>query len=179
MIKSNEHIAELQRKHEIELEQQRQIYIDKHREEDHRQKLSEQLLQQNITFEFLRRLEEIDEKNRELDRLHHLTMEYQQASTADRYRYEDQERQNEKDLDEFFLKYNLTNTPRAILEDKILNLIRRFNLEHKTSLIKILYRENLLRTDCNESKISTCRLDLHDANLSGIQFGIKYQGRNF
>jgi hypothetical protein len=151
--------------------------MDEYRQEENLRHLVEQVSQRNLTYEFLQRIEDIEKNNRKEEREYQWEIEQQRVYIADKYRREDQDRQNENDFDEFFNKYNLTNTPRLILEQKILNLIRRFNIQQKSSLIKILYKENLLRKDCNNSNISPCYLDLKDADLNGIQLGKRGQSK--
>jgi len=177
LIKSNEHIAELQREHEINLERTREVHMDEYQQQDYLHHLSEQVFQRNLTYEFLQRIEELNKKNQEEERKSQWEIEQQRAYIVDKYRLEDQERQNENDLDDFLNKYNLTDTPRSVLEQKVLHLIRRFNIQYKSILIKILYKENLLLRNCNNSNISPCYLNLNDADLSGIQLGKKDQSK--
>ena len=179
MIKSNEHIAELQREHEIELEHKREILMEKHREQDHLHHLAEQVAQRNITYEFLQRVEDLSEKNREEEQSHQWALEQQRSSIADHYRREDQNRQGEYDLNKFFDTTDLHNTTRAILQRKILSLIRHLNPFHKTVLIKTLYEENLLHSQCNPNTTLACKLELVEADLSGLQLGKRGEGKCF
>jgi uncharacterized protein YjbI with pentapeptide repeats len=179
LIKSNEHIAQLQREHEIELEQKREILMEKDREQEHLHHLAEQVVQRNITYEFLQRMEELSEKNREEEQSHQWALEQQRASIADQYRREDQNRQGEYDLNKFFDKTDLHNSSRATLQRKILSLIRHLNPFHKTVLIKTLYEENLLHRQCNPNTTLACNLELAEADLSGLQLGKRDESKLF
>ena len=148
LIKSNEHIAELQREHEVQLEKTRQYQI-----------------------------EAANKRNQEAEQQYQWLMEQLRASILAKNRREDQVNQNEKDFYEFLHENNLLNTPHSILQEKVLSLIRRFGPFHKTLLIKQLYRENLLNKSCISINGSKCLLLLTGADLSGIELGKKDQSR--
>jgi uncharacterized protein with von Willebrand factor type A (vWA) domain len=141
--------------------------MNEYHQQDYLRHLSEQKLLQNLTYEFLQRTEESNRKSQEEDRQHQWFLEQQRASMIDKNRREDQERQNENDLDEFFSKTNLIDTPQSILEQKVLSLIRRFQPLHKSVLIKTLYKENLINKNCKNNNIS-CYLELGGADLTGL-----------
>ncbi|CAF1524978.1 unnamed protein product [Adineta ricciae] len=146
LIKSNEHIAELQREHEVQLEKTRQFQI-----------------------------EVANKRNREAEQQYQWLMEQRRVSILDKNRREDQINQNEKDFYEFLDQTNLLNAPHSILQEKVLSLIRRFDPFHKTLLIKQLYQENLLNKSCISINGSKCLLSLIGADLSGIELGKKDQ----
>ena len=177
MIKSNENLAELQRKHETELEQKREMMMEKDREQEHVDHIAEQNLQINLTSLFLRRMKEINEQNREEEQSYQWTLEEYRQSIADQYRREDLNRQGEHDLNQFFDKTDLHNTSRVILQRRILSLTRHLSRSHKALLIKNLYEEKLLNQECNFPTTLACRLDLKDADFSGIELGNKDKGK--
>lgn len=177
LVESNEQIAERQRAHEVELERARRLQMNEFREQDHLHHLSEQMSQRNLTYEFLERMQMLSEKVEEANRDSEFAIEDRRASVAEKYRREAQEDQNENDLNKFFDKNDLSNTPRTVLQRKVMSLIRRFNPLHKTLLIKTLYEEKLLHRNCDRSKTLPCYLELQGADLSELQLGKKVEGK--
>lgn len=176
MIESNENLAKLQRQHETQLEEKREIQLEKLREQEHLDHIANQIFQKNLTYRFLHRIEQINEQTQEEQQAHQWILEQHRQTIADQYRREDQHRQSEHDLYEFFDKTDLHNSTKASLQRKILSLTRSLTTSHKTILVKTLYEEKILHEQCNAGETLACKVDLTGADFSGIQLGKSNEG---
>ena len=145
--------------------------MQKYHEEEHLDHVADRVVQGNLTSQFLQRMEELDDKNRQEEQRYQWALEEYRQAISDQYRREDQNRQSEHDLNEFFDKTDLQNSPKTTLQRKILSLTRYLNPFHKALLIKTLYQEKLLSNQCDGTGTSPCKLDLTGADFSGIQLG--------
>jgi hypothetical protein len=107
----------------------------------------------------------------EEERQHQWEIEERQSRIVDEYRRQDRTREDERELDAFLDKYNLSSVPVPILKQRVMSMLGHFGIPHKSLLIKILYEAKLLGNYDNGSSERT--LSLSDADLSGIQMGNK------
>ncbi|CAF1576090.1 unnamed protein product [Rotaria magnacalcarata] len=193
-IQSNEHIAQLQRDHEqlllkqqqstqsnftLELTKRAENFSGKKREEDRDWNQLNAELSRNITathhqkeFEFRETVELAAQRAMAQERQQHeWTLEQYRSQQIGEYHRQEQFRQDEHDLDKFLDAYNLTSASIPLLQRKVLSLLRRLGIPHKTLLIQILNDANLLRD--NDADLPGRRISLARTNLNGIQLGSK------
>ncbi|CAF3474300.1 unnamed protein product [Rotaria socialis] len=193
-IQSNEHIAQLQRDHEqrllkqqqsmqsnftLELTKRAENFNEKQREEDRDWNQFNTELNRNLTathhkkeFEFRETVELAAQRDMAQERQQHeWKLEQYRSQQINEHHRQEQFRQDEHDLDKFLDAYNLTSVSIPLLQRKVLSLLRRLDIPHKTLLIQILNDANLLRD--NNADLPGRHISLVRANLNGIQLGSK------
>ncbi|CAF4952633.1 unnamed protein product, partial [Rotaria sp. Silwood1] len=192
VVQSNEHIAQLQREHEqrlleqqqaaqwnftLELTKRAEYFSEKQRQEDRDWNQLNVELNRNLTathhqkeFEFRETVELAGQRGMAQERQQHeWTLEQYRSQRIEEHQRHEQFRQDEHDLDKFLDTYNLTRESIPLLQRKVLSLLRRFDVPHKTLLIQILNDANLLRD--NNTDLPRQRISLAGVNLNGIQLG--------
>ncbi|CAF1300507.1 unnamed protein product [Rotaria sp. Silwood1] len=194
VVQSNEHIAQLQREHEqrlleqqqaaqwnftLELTKRAEYFSEKQRQEDRDWNQLNVELNRNLTathhqkeFEFRETVELAGQRGMAQERQQHeWTLEQYRSQRIEEHQRHEQFRQDEHDLDKFLDTYNLTRESIPLLQRKVLSLLRRFDVPHKTLLIQILNDANLLLD--NNTDLPRQRISLAGVNLNGIQLGNK------